>query len=323
MVTKPKLLLASPAFLVWLAGSVFAAPGDVPVTFVCTNLGTTVGQSVFVAGILPQLGSWDPTRAVKMVVDGASCVGTVCTWSVTIALPENASYQYKFIKRNDCATCYGDSGNVVWGSYGDTQASTPAGPPPPFAGKTLFYYSGWSNVSVLYSNTVTGWTSKPMIPVGPGRGGGEQVWRADGIGTAGETNIQFALFSVIAGTNSYDNAGRPGVDYQTGLDALVVQDGQIYNYWPPATVSAPRIETFPITPNNGLQARTIRVYLPRGYDQNTTKRYPVLYMHDGANLFLGMGAFGSWNADTNASNLIRFGKMRETIIVGVDQTSDR
>ncbi|MCX7915290.1 MAG: alpha/beta hydrolase-fold protein, partial [Verrucomicrobiae bacterium] len=72
-----------------------------------------------------------------------------------------------------------------------------------------------------------------------------------------------------------------------------------------------------------VAGRTIRVYLPRGYDQNTWKRYPVLYMHDGQNLFLGMGAFGSWNADTNAANLIRFGKLRELIIVGVDNTSDR
>ncbi len=323
MVKKPKQFLASVLLLATLSVAAWAGPGDVPVTFVSTNMGTVAGQSVFVAGILPQIGSWDQTRAIKMVVDGTSCIGTVCSWSVTVALPANANYQYKFIRRNDCATCYGDAGNVFWEPGADRQASTPAGPSAPYAGKTVFYYSGWSNVSVLYSNTATGWTSKPMIPVGPGRGGGEQVWQADGIGSAGETNIQFVFYSIIAGTNSYDNAGRPGVDYQTGLDALVVQDGHIFNYWPPAALSAPRIETFNLTPNNGLAARTIRVYLPRGYDQNTTKRYPVLYMHDGANLFLGMGAFGSWHADTNASNLIRFGKMRETIIVGVDQTNER
>src|SRR6185503_2559101 len=56
---------------------------------------------------------------------------------------------------------------------------------------------------------------------------------------------------------------------------------------------------------------------------HAAKRYPVLYMHDGQNLFLNMGGFGSWHADTNANNLIRYGKMRETIIVGVDNTDDR
>ena len=35
------------------------------------------------------------------------------------------------------------------------------------------------------------------------------------------------------------------------------------------------------------------------------------------------GMFGCWYADTNAKNLIRFGKMRETIIVGVDNSADR
>ena len=56
--------------LFFCAAAALAGPGDVPVTFVSTNLGTVIGQSVFVAGVLPQLGSWDQTRAVKMVVDG-------------------------------------------------------------------------------------------------------------------------------------------------------------------------------------------------------------------------------------------------------------
>jgi predicted alpha/beta superfamily hydrolase len=203
--------------------------------------------------------------------------------------------------------------------------STPPGPPPPYSGKTIFYYSGWSNVSLYYSNNVTGWTNAPMIAIGPGRGGSEQIWRASNVDIAGDTNLQFGFYSVIAGTNSYDNAGRPGLDYQSPLDALVVQDGQVYNYWPPPSVGTNQVVTFQITPTNGLASRTVRVYLPRGYDENTTKRYPVLYMHDGENLFLGMtGLSGySWSADTNAANLVRFGKMRETIIVGVDSSSDR
>src|SRR6266568_3216098 len=33
------------------------------------------------------------------------------------------------------------------------------------------------------------------------------------------------------------------------------------------------------------QDRDIVVYLPPGYDKNTWRRYPVLYMQDGQNLF--------------------------------------
>ncbi|MGD7023709.1 alpha/beta hydrolase [Rossellomorea vietnamensis] len=38
-----------------------------------------------------------------------------------------------------------------------------------------------------------------------------------------------------------------------------------------------------ITPLN--RDRTIRVYLPKGYERNADQRYPVLYMHDGQNLY--------------------------------------
>ncbi|MBN8191283.1 hypothetical protein JI667_03895 [Bacillus sp. NTK074B] len=39
-----------------------------------------------------------------------------------------------------------------------------------------------------------------------------------------------------------------------------------------------------MTPLN--RKRTIRVYLPEDYHETTGKRYPVLYMHDGQNLYL-------------------------------------
>ncbi|WP_421383482.1 alpha/beta hydrolase [Bacillus salacetis] len=41
--------------------------------------------------------------------------------------------------------------------------------------------------------------------------------------------------------------------------------------------------TVNITPLN--RERTVRVYLPKGYSDKNEKRYPVLYMHDGQNLY--------------------------------------
>jgi predicted alpha/beta superfamily hydrolase len=298
-----------------------AGPADVPVLF--TNSAVTgVGTSMFIVGSIPQLGNWQTVRSIKLVA--SNCVGPSCLWFANFGIPEGTSYQYKFIQRQDCATCFGFSLNISPLPAPTNSDSVAAGPPAPFTGKTIFYYSSWSDVSLLYSNTSIGWTSLPMIATGPGRTNlfpGEQIWRADGVNSAGDTNLQFAFYTVSAGTNVYDNAGQ-SANYQSPLDALVVQDGQVYNYWPPPFVSSDRVETFFLSSTN-LDGRTIRVYLPRGYDENTTKRYPVLYMHDGQNLFLGMGAFGTWHADTNANNLIRFGKMRETIIVGVDNTSAR
>jgi hypothetical protein len=308
----------------WMwAASASAGPADVPVTFQITT-NTTFGMSVFVLGSIPQLYSWNPVNAIKLVPN--NCFGTACTWSATIAILQGTSYQYKFVERNDCATCYSYATNIVYEMPYNTNrvGATLAEPSPPWSGKTAFYLSSWSSVSLLYSNTTTGsFALQPMIAVGPGRSVSEKLWRVDGINHAGETNLIFVLTDNLG---HYDNLnGVGGANYETPLDAFLLQDGQIYNYWPASSVSTNQVVSLSITPTNGLAARTVRVYLPRGYAQNTTKSYPVLYMHDGQNLFLGMeGLSGfSWGADTNANNLIQLGKMRETVIVGVDNSSDR
>ncbi|MCG3148161.1 MAG: hypothetical protein PCFJNLEI_01603 [Verrucomicrobiae bacterium] len=296
-----------------LTTGVFAGPAEVPVQFTNTT-STTFGQSVFILGSIPQLGNWNPTRAIKMVP--SNCSGATCDWAVTIGLPEGTNFEYKFVKRDDCATCYSNAANIIYEPGANRTGSVPPGPPAPFAGKTVFYFSSWSSVSILFSNTATSnFTVRAMVPVSNG------LWRVDGLNQTGETNLTFVFTDNLG---NYDNPDLvPGRNYETPLDACAVRNGQVYNYWPPAFVSTNRVETFEITPSNGLAARTIRVYLPRGYNENTGKRYPVFYLHDGQNLFLDMGSFGSWHADTNANNLIRYGKMRETILVGVDSSSNR
>ena len=318
--------VVSTALLV-AATRAFPVGTNVPVTFQITT-NTTPSNSVFVVGNIPQLSNWDPTRAVKLVP--TNCIGSNCTWSVQIGIPPGVTYQYKFIERADCGSCYANSNNVSWEPGTNRIGSTP---PATVTGKTVFYYSSWPIVWLMYSNPVAGFTNIAMKAVGPGRTNifpGEKIWRADDINSTSDPNLRCLFYRPAGRTNLYDNAGMPGVDYQTPLDAFVVQDGQVYNYWPPPFVSSNRVEQFTITPTNGLVSRPVYVYLPRGYAENTKKRYPVLYMHDGQNLFLGMVSWLSgygWGADTTASNLIRFGVMRETIIVGVpcdpDPTSQR
>ena len=74
-------------------------------------------------------------------------------------------------------------------------------------------------------------------------------------------------------------------------------------------------------------AREVWVYLPPGYHDaaNAAKRYPVLYMHDGQNLFDASLAFGGneWHADETAQKLIEGGQIPPMIIVGVGNTADR
>jgi predicted alpha/beta superfamily hydrolase len=72
-------------------------------------------------------------------------------------------------------------------------------------------------------------------------------------------------------------------------------------------------------------SRSLRIYLPPSYGENTAKRYPVLYMHDGQNLFdARTAAYGvEWRIDETVNRLVATGQMDEVIVVGIDNTPDR
>src|SRR5205823_2843222 len=74
----------------------------------------------------------------------------------------------------------------------------------------------------------------------------------------------------------------------------------------------------PIASPAGVEHR-FRVFLPPGYHENTLKHYPVLYMHDGNNLFLKEEAFlgNTWRTDEVLSALDRMNACNGVIIVGV------
>jgi predicted alpha/beta superfamily hydrolase len=63
--------------------------------------------------------------------------------------------------------------------------------------------------------------------------------------------------------------------------------------------------------------RTVRVYLPPGYE-GSRRRYPVLYMHDGQNLFDDATAYaGEWGVDETLNALAQSQGLR-LIVVGID-----
>ena len=71
--------------------------------------------------------------------------------------------------------------------------------------------------------------------------------------------------------------------------------------------------------------RKLRIYLPPSYQENAAKRYPVLYMHDGQNLFdAKTAAYGvEWGIDETVNRLVATGVMDEVIVVGIDNTPER
>ncbi|MGH9607104.1 MAG: alpha/beta hydrolase, partial [Terracidiphilus sp.] len=71
--------------------------------------------------------------------------------------------------------------------------------------------------------------------------------------------------------------------------------------------------------------RDLIVYVPPGYDSNPERTYPVLYMHDGQNLFDGETSFVSgqtWQVREHADEAIEAGEAEPLIIVGVDHGGD-
>ncbi len=70
--------------------------------------------------------------------------------------------------------------------------------------------------------------------------------------------------------------------------------------------------------------RDVLVYLPPGYRRFSTKDYPVLYLHDGQNVFDAATAFAGveWGVDETAERLIQKKLIEPLIIVAVANTGE-
>ena len=75
----------------------------------------------------------------------------------------------------------------------------------------------------------------------------------------------------------------------------------------------PRYSTFEVNAPQLNCKRKIWIYLPLDYDKSN-KRYPVIYMHDGQNLFDAKTSFaGEWNVDETLDSI-----KAKVIVVGVE-----
>lgn len=276
------------------------------------------GSNVYVVGSHPDLGSWSPTGAVKL----RWTAGNV--WTGQVAVQRGTTLEYKFIARDGAAARACEVGNVVWEPGANRTQAVAEASAPPYTGKTVFYYSAWTSAALVVVSG-TNATAVPMQATGAGRTPGEFLYRADGVGEAGE-GMEFVVSGWLGGTNYWDNPPDTNWNhnYYTTLDVFLLQDGQLYTYWPSNPVSSPRVVTnFIFSTAPGITARTARIYLPRGYDSEPARRYPVLYFQDGTNVFDPGGAFGSWSADAIATREIGQGRMRECILVAVDNQPNR
>ncbi len=289
------------------------------------------GNEVCVMGPHLQLGGSDPLKAPKLTWNPGNI------WKGTIALEAGTTFSYQFISRNYGVGAWPAAANAT--VIGPAHlVNSPAHVAPPWGGKCVIYRSNFAAPHVFYRDLTHGgpWTDAILRQMGPGRTPGEQTFRAD-LPVPSGSEIEFVFNN---GANVWDNAPAPPsgtaqgaapavpapyaglngpYNYRSTLDVLLVQDGSVYNDLPNIALSPPRLETrFINSTLAGIPGRHITVLLPRGYDQNVRKRYPVLYFHDGQNVFFPGGAFGTWDADRITSYETSQGRMRETILVAVN-----
>lgn len=141
------------------------------------------------------------------------------------------------------------------------------------------------------------------------------------------TNDNVWVWSSPPGTGAFefkplinDNTWSTGANYYVPNDNSEVH---IYPFFGPAQGTLVTIPNFYSSQLNNY--RHLILYLPPSYNENTLKHYPVLYMHDGQNLFEANTAFGGveWEVDETLNSMIGLGDVQEVIVVGLYSTANR
>lgn len=94
------------------AGASGPATGQTGASF-AVNATTVVGQDIYVAGDLAALGTWDPTRALKL------SAASYPVWRLDVALPAGTAFQYKYLRKDA-------SGAVTWESGANRTGNVPS-----------------------------------------------------------------------------------------------------------------------------------------------------------------------------------------------------
>jgi predicted alpha/beta superfamily hydrolase len=183
------------------------------------------------------------------------------------------------------------------------------------AGKTVLGITGAKNPVLTESPPaqveVAAGQRLELAVTAAGSGDLEYQWYRGDRPIRGATAARYAVPAAAApetGRYRVSVHNLAGTTLSLGTDVVVTGGGRIVHHG-----------NFP---SAFVPAREIEVWMPPGYDANATERYPVIYMHDGQNIFdpaVGFGG-GSWEVDRAMCRLIAAGKTRGAIIVGVANT---
>lgn len=136
----------------------------------------------------------------------------------------------------------------------------------------------------------------------------------------------FSFGNVLCGFGAWGLSFRMGVVFGVaGALAALASAGPPE----PVPLAAPPgggvLERYAGFPSAFVAPRHVDVWLPPGYDPQGADRYPVLYLHDGQNLFDPKTSYTGvpWGVDEALAGLAREGKVRPAIVVGIWNTARR
>ena len=140
----------------------------------------------------------------------------------------------------------------------------------------VFYDVGYSNrITLRGSKAPLSWTTGTNATWTTGN-----AWTLSWANTVGDVEVKPLINDVTWST---------GANYRIKAGATV----DIYPFFGPASGQLQTVSNF-YSPQFG-NSRTLTIYLPPSYSANPLKRYPVLYAHDGQNLFNDEPSFaGGW-----------------------------
>lgn len=177
----------------------------------------------------------------------------------------------------------------------------------------LSYLSGWHRPEVVIPLPGSKPPAKiPMERVGDGREAGEALYRA--------------TFTLSRKSGFYVRDGG-GVDRPPGAGLyrplareIHLADGEFFPYRPSLKKpKIPQYRTLKIFSKVLHHHFVAHVMVPRNYSAEHGP-YPVAVLNDGQNQWKNRGAMGGWHTNSTASALVRKGRCREMVLVGVEST---
>lgn len=132
-------------------------------------------------------------------------------------------------------------------------------------------------------------------------------------------------FRMVRPGQGPDEGWEPGPNHVADPAAAAVPVARVFGReaTPAPSRLTGRILTLDPLPAGHPRARPVWVWLPPGYDDAPQRRYPVLYLHDGQNVFDARSAGAEWALDETAQQLVLSGAIAPFIAVAVPSGRER